>query len=239
VIDFISRIKFPERKLLLLLLLIGCSMLAFVLIADEATESGSHHFDRWLLLAFRRPADLSLTIGPLWTLSVARDISALGGTTVITLVTFLTLGFLKLQRKPHMMALVFVSVIGGTVLSSVLKLAFARERPSVVPHLAHVTSLSFPSGHSMLSAVTYITLGVLLGQVTAHRPTKIYCVSVAVFLSFLIGLSRVFLGVHFPTDVLAGWCAGVAWATLCVTAARWLRDRGAIEPPVSPGDAER
>ncbi|MDB6154528.1 MAG: hypothetical protein JWL90_2981 [Chthoniobacteraceae bacterium] len=230
-IGFLSRIKFPERKILLLLLLIGCSILAFELIEDNATGGGSHHFDRWLLTAFRQPNDLSITIGPAWILDAARDVSALGGTTVLALITAVVLGFLKLQRKPHVMALVFVSVIGGSLLSSFLKYVFARERPSVVPHLAHVTSLSFPSGHSMLSAVTYITLGVLLGQITTHRPTKVYCLGVAVFLSFLIGLSRVFLGVHFPTDVLAGWCAGVAWATLCVTAARWLQSRGQIEPP--------
>ncbi len=237
-LQYLARIKFPERKILILLLLIGCRIWGFAAIADEVMEGESRGFDNWLLSVLRQPSDPSIPIGQPWVLNMARDISALGGTTVITVMTVIVLGFLWMQRKRHIMALVLVAILGGALLSTILKQSFGRERPSVVPHLAQVTSLSFPSGHSMLSAVTYITLGVLLGRITTSRPIKIYWLSVAVFLSFVIGLSRIFLGVHYPTDVLAGWCAGVAWAALCATVVRWLQYRGAIEPPSPAQESE-
>jgi undecaprenyl-diphosphatase len=127
------------------------------------------------------------------------------------------------------MCLVLISVLGGFTASELLKQFFQRERPSVVPHLVVVQSLSFPSGHSMLSAVTYLTLGALLIKTVADRATRVYVLAFAVLLPVLVGASRVYLGVHYPTDVLAGWCAGLAWAVLCSIVAEWLQKRGAVE----------
>src|SRR5205085_9940078 len=106
---------------------------------------------------------------------------------------------------------------------------FDRPRPSVVPHLSHVMTSSFPSGHSLLSAVVYLTLGSLLARLVGPPRLKLYFLGVAVLLSFLVGLSRVYLGVHYPTDVLAGWAAGLTWAVLCWLLARYLQHRGAVE----------
>jgi undecaprenyl-diphosphatase len=116
-----------------------------------------------------------------------------------------------------------------------LKQVFQRERPSVVPHLVTVQSLSFPSGHSMLSAATYLTLGALLIKVVQDRATRIYVLGIALLLPMLVGASRVYLGVHYPSDVLAGWCAGLAWAVLCSVVAEWLQKRGAVERPGEQG----
>ena len=110
-----------------------------------------------------------------------------------------------------------------------LKMLIDRPRPSVVPHLSQTLTTSFPSGHSMMSAVVYLTLGALLSRLVAKRRLKLYFLAVAVLLTLLTGMSRVLMGVHYPTDVLAGWAAGCVWASLCWLAARQLQRRGKIE----------
>ena len=222
----LGRIQFPERIILIALLLIGGCTWAFVEIADEVVEGESRHFDAAILQALRDPLQPATPRGPTWLLQAARDITALGGITVITLVTLASLGFLWLQRKRRAVWMVAFSVLGGALLMHGMKTAFGRERPSLVPHLVEVSSLSFPSGHSTLSAVIYLTLGVLLARTTPDRATRIYVVAVAMLLVVLIGLSRIYLGVHYPTDVLAGWLVGSAWALLCAAVTRWFQLRG-------------
>jgi undecaprenyl-diphosphatase len=136
---------------------------------------------------------------------------------------------LLVDEKRAAAVLVFASVGGGALLSILLKLMIDRARPDLVPHLADAYTASFPSGHAMLSAVVYLTLGALLSRVEGAARVKIYVLTVAVFLTFVIGISRVYLGVHWPTDVLAGWCAGAAWATLCWRVALALQRRGEVE----------
>ena len=114
------------------------------------------------------------------------------------------------------------------MLSTVMKELFGRDRPDVVPHLVAVTSSSFPSGHSMLAAILYLTLGALLARFAARR-TKVYVLTVALLTAFLVGASRVYLGVHWPTDVLAGWSLGATWALVCWLAMLWLQARGEVE----------
>jgi undecaprenyl-diphosphatase len=151
---------------------------------------------------------------------------------VLTLMTIAVTGFLLIDGKRGAAVLVLASVIGGVVLSSLLKLGVDRPRPDLVPHLVEEYTASFPSGHAMLSAVVYLTLGGLLSRVEGPRRIKIYFLSVAVILTLLIGLSRGFLGVHWPTDVLAGWCAGAAWAVLCWRVALALQRHGDVEEDI-------
>jgi undecaprenyl-diphosphatase len=172
-------------------------------------------FDRAILLTFRNSTDLSDPIGPQWLEIIFRDITSLGGATVLTLMTIAVTGFLLIDAKRGAAILVLGSVIGGVVLSSMLKLGIDRPRPDLVAHLVEEHTASFPSGHAMLSAVVYLTLGGLVSRVERPRRIKIYVLSLAVILTLLIGVSRVYLGVHWPTDVLAGWCAGATWAMLC------------------------
>jgi undecaprenyl-diphosphatase len=153
--------------------------------------------------------------------------------------TLAVAGYLLMIRKHHAMWLVLVATTGGLVISTLLKWMFSRERPQLVPHLSVVHTSSFPSGHSMLSAVVYLTLGVLLARLVPNRAAKIYFMGLAIFLSFLIGISRVYMGVHYPTDVLAGWTAGLVWATLCYIVARRLQIRGKVEKDTDePGGAQ-
>ena len=142
---------------------------------------------------------------------------------------FAIAGFLTLTRKGFAALFVLASVVGGVLISQTMKWAYARPRPELVPHGAEVYTASFPSGHSMMSAVVYLTLGALLARTQADRAVKTYVLVMAVILTVLVGVSRVYLGVHWPTDVLAGWALGGAWALICLLVMTWLQTRGQVE----------
>jgi undecaprenyl-diphosphatase len=173
-------------------------------------------------MAFREAADPSKPIGPFWFEQAVTDITSLGSASVLIFITAATIGYLLIAGNAAAALFVLVAVGGGQILSSVLKLGIDRPRPELVSHLVDVHTLSFPSGHAMLSAVTYLTLGALVARIVPSAALRIYVIGVAVLATMLIGLSRIYLGVHWPSDVLAGWCAGFAWATLCWLAARFF-----------------
>jgi undecaprenyl-diphosphatase len=229
VLEWIGR---HEASVLVSLLVAVSATWAFAAIADEVLEGDTMRFDEWALRALRRAADPAKPIGPDWLEEVGRDLTALGGMAVLTLITVAVAGFLWLRRMFGAMWLVLAATLGGLVVSSVLKNSFDRPRPNLVPHLSMVYTSSFPSGHSMLSATVYMTLGALLGRFVQPLRLKAYFLLVALVLTFLVGVSRVYVGVHYPTDVLAGWSAGLAWALLCWLVARALQRRGAVEPEV-------
>ncbi len=201
------------------------SVLCFGLLTSEMVEGETEGFDKAVLLAFRDPANVANPIGPSWLADAVRDVTSLGSTVMLTLIVIASAGYLLLDGKRASAALLLASVIGGSVLSQVMKALFGRARPDVVPHLMTESSLSFPSGHAMMSAVLYLTIGALLARAQDRRRQQIYLFGVAVFVAGAVGLSRVYLGVHWPTDVLAGWSVGAAWAMGCLLAATWL-ERG-------------
>lgn len=195
----------------------------FVKLLDEVREGETQVFDEWMIRWLRDHE------GPAWLQEVGRDLTALGGVAVMVGVTLAVAGYLLLRRMYHAMWLVLIATGGGLILSTVLKYFIARDRPSLVEHRSIVYTSSFPSGHSMLSAVVYLTLGSLLARIMPGRVLKLYFLFLAMVLTFLVGVSRVYLGVHWPTDVLAGWCGGLVWALLCWLVARRLQRTGAIE----------
>jgi undecaprenyl-diphosphatase len=227
--SLLARTGLLEAAALISLLIIAGSAWIFAEIADEVLEGESQSFDEMVLQSMRQPGHPDLPLGPAWLTSVARDFTALGSTAIITLVCIGTVGYLAFRKKRGALLLVLVSIAGGALISTGLKETFERPRPSVVAHLTEVSSLSFPSGHSMLAAVTYLTLGSLLARTTSDRRLKVYIIGMAVLLTVIIGLTRMYLGVHYPTDVLGGWCAGISWALLCSLVARYLQRRGAVE----------
>jgi undecaprenyl-diphosphatase len=217
-----------EIDILLAGLAIAGALWAVVALSDLARATAPHAFDTELLLAFRQPGHPDLPIGPAWLPGAVRDITALGSITVLLLIVAAVTFYLFLIRQPRAALFSFFAVVSGQVLSSLLKLGIDRPRPQVVPHLVDVHTLSFPSGHAMLSAVTYLTLGALAARFLDRRATRVYVLALAVLVTFMVGVSRVYLGVHWPSDVLAGWCAGFAWAMLWWLAARLLQRRKAL-----------
>ena len=200
-------------------------------LVDEVFEGETRELDERVILSMRSANDPTDPIGPIWFEEGVRDLTALGGLTVLFLLSAVVIGFLGLRRQWHGVWLMMGALFGGLLLTLLLKDFFGRPRPELVPHLHPVHTASFPSGHALLAAVVYLTLGTLLARLVSERRLKIYLIGVAVFLSVLVGITRVYLGVHYPTDVLAGWMIGLMWAAVCWLAARHLQRRGAVEKP--------
>jgi undecaprenyl-diphosphatase len=201
----------------------------FVELADEVVEGDLYEFDRGLLLVLRNPQDITDPLGPAWLEDLMRDLTALGSPAVLAAITLAACGYLWLQGKHLAVMYVLVAVLGALALSTTLKAAFNRPRPDLVEHGQYVYTASFPSGHSMMATATFLTLGGLLARYQPQRRLRVYLVVVASLLSLAVGVSRVYLSVHWPTDVLAGWAIGSAWALLCFAAASFLESRGKIE----------
>lgn len=216
---------------ILVLFLAGAGgLLAFLMVASEVHEGETFAFDRWLLIALRDPADPAVPNGPAWVRHMLTDFTSLGGTAVLTLITVASAGYLLVAKRAETALFLIFAVAGGAAASTSLKLLFARARPDVVQHLVEVTNASFPSGHAMNSAITYLTLGALLARTEKSPAIRIYLIALAILLTLTIGFSRVYLGVHWPSDVIAGWCLGGAWAILCSLVARTLQRRRMLEP---------
>lgn len=207
---------------LLVLAVIAGGIWLFAKIADEVMEGDTHRLDSTILVAMRDPADTRDPWGPKWLEEMGRDFTALGGMGVLFLLTAGTAGGYVLQKRRKTALLIVVAVCGGLFISLLLKQGFDRPRPDLVPHGSYVYTKSFPSGHSMLSAITYLTLGTLMVRTLHDQSSKIYVMAMSILMTVLVGLSRIYLGVHWPTDVLAGWSAGASWALICWFVARWL-----------------
>ncbi len=202
----------------------------FIEIADEVIAGQTHGIDEKLLLALRSKDDHKDPIGPDIVEQMARDITALGSVTALTLLTGGVAGFLFLLERRRAALLVLLAVSSGFAGSKLLKAGFERPRPDSAPPEMYVSQHSFPSGHAMHATVTYLTLGTLLIGVQRRKRIKAYVLAAAIGLTLLIGVSRVYLGVHWPTDVLAGWAAGATWALLWWLLARYLQRRGEALP---------
>jgi undecaprenyl-diphosphatase len=220
---------------LVLFLVAALCMLGFLALASQVRDGETFAFDHWLLLALRTDADLSISIGPDWLRAMMIDFTALGGTYVLTLVTVAVAGYLVAAGRLSTAIFLALAISGGAATNSLLKQLIARARPDVVQHLVEVTSASFPSGHAANSAICYLTIGALLARTQKSGPVRIYIVALAIAVTLLIGCSRVYLGVHWPSDVIAGWCLGGAWAVACSLVARKLQQERAIEPESGPG----
>jgi len=203
------------------------ALLLFVMLAGEVMDGDTRALDTRILAGLRSPDDPSRPRGPWWLEFVLLDLTALGGPTVLSLVVLAIVGFLLLQQRYRTALVIIITAGSGDLLNEILKNVFLRPRPSVVPHLREVVSTSFPSGHAMQSAIIYLTLGAMLMRIAERRLTKAYCLIVAVLLTLLVGASRVYLGVHYPSDVIGGWTFGFAWASICwLVAQRFDRETG-------------
>ena len=224
----LAQVSRLERWTMIVIGITAGALFAFAKLGEEVVEGDTRAFDEYVLLALRTSGNPADPIGPRWFEEMMRDFTALGGTGVLLIVTLAVTGYLIIARKRSFALTVTVSVITGMLLSQTLKWGFARPRPDLVPALARVYTHSVPSGHAMVSAVVYLTLGVLLARTPIRTAIKAYLLFVAILLTLIVGISRVYLGVHWPSDVLAGWAGGAAWALLCWLATLWLQSRGKV-----------
>ncbi|MGU3540062.1 phosphatase PAP2 family protein [Methylobacterium sp. A54F] len=231
------RLRLNEIGPLAALLTVSLLGYGFFALAHEVGEGSTEALDRRILLALRNPADLSDPIGPPWLEETMRDITGLGSVFTIVFVTAAVAAYLVLTGKRRIGFFVVAAVGSGEIVSTVLKLFYHRPRPDLVPHGMEVFTASFPSGHAMMSAIAYLTLATLLARLDPHRRVKALVLVLGVTVTLLVGISRMYLGVHWPSDVVAGWCIGAAWAALCWFVALQLQRRGEVEAPDPPPPA--
>jgi undecaprenyl-diphosphatase len=210
----------------------GLTSLAVLFIMLTAQVRDFHGIDEKILLLMREPGDPHNAIGTPRFEEFVRDISALGSQGVLFLGVFAASGFLVLRRQYHAAILLIVAAVGAYFVAAGLKGVFDRPRPSLVtPFSFHTGTRSFPSGHSVMSAAVYLTLGALLSRLVTPMVHKIYFIAMAAVLAFLVGASRIYLGMHHPTDVVAGWIIGSYWAGLCWEVTTLMQRRGKVEQP--------
>jgi len=227
-------IRRTELRLLLAGLAVFGAVWGFLAVMGEVREGETARLDSAILLAFRRAGHLATPVGPRWLQEAARDITALGGTTVLTLVVVLAAVLLWLHRRRAQAGMFVAAVVGGDLLAEAIKALVGRARPELVPHLDMVYSSSFPSGHSAMSPIVYFTLAGLVAAGEGRRAQKVLLIATALALVLAIGVSRIYLGVHWPTDVLAGWALGAAVAVAALLAVHLVaphrRETGAVAP---------
>jgi undecaprenyl-diphosphatase len=214
-----------ETASLILWMLAAGAIWGFFNIGSEVGEGDTLVLDKRILLALRNPADPSDPIGPKGFQEAMRDVTALGGVTVLSLVTIVATLALLLHGKRRRAAIFAGIVVATQVSATFLKDIYDRPRPELVPHGSYVYSSSFPSGHSTLAAATYLTLATMIASLEPKPGTKALVYVVAGLVTVSVGFSRVYLGVHWPSDVLAGWTLGAAWALLGWISLRVLQGR--------------
>jgi len=202
---------------------------AFFNIADEVVSGDLQALDEEIILLFRAATDLTDPLGPKWFEEMMRDVTGLGGVGILTFITIASFGYLNFEHKYRVALLLIVSIGTGILLSFLLKNGFDRPRPELVPHESYVYTSSFPSGHSMMSAIVYLTLATFLAQVQQRKRVKAYIFSIALIITISVGVSRIYLGVHWPSDVVAGWLAGIFWSLIFFVIGTYLNLIGAVE----------
>jgi undecaprenyl-diphosphatase len=230
----LARHRRLTRSAIVLAVLSALLAVGFYSLSRAVVRGATGDVDRRAVLAMRDAGNLSNPLGPRWVEEVGRDFTALGGVAVIMLITFSVVAFFWLSSMRRAAVYVAIASIGSLLISTGLKQLFDRPRPNLVPHGSHVYTSSFPSGHSAMAAAAYLTLGLVASQFVPRRRLKVLFIGVAMFVTAAVGISRVYLGVHWPSDVLAGWAVGLSWALVCWVVAVWLQDHGVIEPEQEP-----
>ncbi len=210
-------------------------VMTFIEIADDMTEADGQAFDTMVLEALRPHADKSVPAGPWWMEEAAADITSLGGLSVLGLFALIATGFLLIQRKQLSAALLVGGLLSGVALSEGLKSLFERARPPAAFQVVETINASFPSGHTLMATIFYLSIGTMLARTVSQRRQKVYVMAVAALLALLVGLTRIYLGAHWATDVLAGWSLGIAWAMLLWLIA-WAVERYQSRHATGPHD---
>ncbi|MBN8829364.1 MAG: phosphatase PAP2 family protein [Sphingomonadales bacterium] len=214
-----QKLKPAETRLLAITAVMSAIFLLALKLTSEVLEGDTNALDRAILLRVREATN-GTGVAANWLRHFMLDMTALGNNGTLTIVVIGAAGYLLAIGKRHLAILLTGSSALGLVASGALKLAFDRPRPELVPHLVAVDTSSFPSGHAMNSAVIYLTLAVMLARAERRTTPRIYILGVGLLLTIFIGLSRIYVGVHWPTDVLVGWAFGATWAAMTALLAR-------------------
>jgi len=204
----------PRRFPYIVAGLAAALLAAFGFVADEVIEGDTVAFDKAVTSFFREGGNMEDPWGPTWLEEAMRDVTAMGSFTILGFVLVVVAVFLALSGKKRSAVFVTFAVISGTIVSNGLKVLFDRPRPDVEA-ATRVFTASFPSGHATVSAVVYLTLGLLLAEAVTRHGLKLYFIGLGIFMTLVVGVSRIYIGVHYPTDVIAGWSIGAAWALIC------------------------
>lgn len=205
----------PESRTLVLIVICSTLLLLFVLLTDVVLGGGTMSVDETLLLLMRETEDIHNPLGPGWFEEMARDFTALGGIPILLALTFVVACYLAMERNMHAVAFIVGTAVTALIVSTLLKEVFDRPRPEIVEKATRVYTSSFPSAHAMMSACMYLAFASLLARFETKRRKKTLILCFAAIAIVIVGLSRVYLGVHWPTDILAGWTAGTIWALVC------------------------
>lgn len=220
------------------LILAALGTAIFVTLASHVRSGSTQAFDdsviRWMGTHHSPRLD-----------AVMLEVTALGTGTVVMMVVAVAALFLVLTQHKYSAILLLASTFGGIVLNGVLKLGFNRPRPSLFVPAVHTVSSSFPSGHAMSAAIVYSTVAYLAARLHRRKWARWLVMGAALILIALISFSRMYLGVHYPSDVIAGVAVGLAWAGFCMATLEaiqkfWLRRDPRIlreESPAPPGPA--
>lgn len=209
--------KYYPSEVSFLFILLGMllSLFLFIQIADAVHDKETYSIDNEILLMFRSSEDISKPLGPERFQYIVRDITSLGSSTLLTIISLIVVIYLGLKKETRSIIYVLSAAIGGGILVQILKILFARPRPEIAGQLVSEITMSFPSGHSAMSAVVYLSIAVLISRIESLYKTRVFIITTALAISFIVGISRIYLGVHYPTDVIAGWMIGLFWALLC------------------------
>lgn len=222
-----------DKKVILVVLFVAFCLFLFIEFSSEMAEGELTAIDNVILQSLRNPENPKELLGPPGLLSFMQAVSYLGGVYALSAVTAIAGLLFTIKKRIKTCLLFILSVTSGTTLMVVLKYFFDRPRPDAVPHLGEFSMGSYPSGHSMVSAIVYLTIGALLARSTKSLKLRAVYLLLSGFIVFLIGISRAFLGVHYPSDILAGWCAGVTWAATSYLFAKFLLRKKRQDPSAS------
>ncbi len=221
-----------DLRLLFELLVFGVLVMIFLKIAHEVSSNGTEWFDHGILLGLRNAPDDP--IGSEGVQAAVMHLSGLGSGAVTGLVVLIAVSYLCLAGRWRFAGLVMGCAVGTLLVMLMLKGLYDRPRPSIVTAIDPPGDESFPSGHSMIASALYLTLGTLLARAMPRRRLRVFVMATGALLALIIGASRLYLGVHYPTDVLAGWTVGCAWALVCGIAARKLAPKVDNPPATDP-----
>lgn len=222
-----SNVNLSLKHIVVIGILCGLAWL-FIELAIVISTTETVQIDRSILLLLRDPNDLNNPLGPTWLEEMMRDVTALGSNWILFFLVLIATVYLILVRQSKLAVLLVTAIVTGFVVAFSLKHGIDRPRPDLVSHGTMVYTASFPSAHAMMSTLVYFTLAALMSQAQGRKSVKTLLYLSAGFLAVWVGTSRVYLGVHWPSDVIAGWCAGGFWALLFYYLAKRLSIKGKL-----------